>query len=212
MKVIVLPVGALQVNCYVLGCHQTGRAVVIDPGDNAEAIQDALRRHDLRLDRILATHAHFDHLLACRELQAATGAPFFLHPNDRPLMAVMRRTCLAWLGYDPGQPPEVHGDLTPGETVQVGEMALEVRHTPGHSPGSVTLIDHAGSRAFTGDALFQGAIGRTDLPGGDLDTLLAGISAQILSLPDDYAVLPGHGPASTVGMERRANPFLAGDG
>lgn len=212
MKVIVLPVGALQVNCYVLGCEQTGQAVIIDPGDDASAIQDALRRHNLRLDRILATHAHFDHLLACRELQATTAAPLFLHPDDRPHLAAMRRTCLAWLGYDPGQPPEIHGDLTPGEIVQVGEIALEVRHTPGHSRGSITLVDHLGRRAFTGDALFQGSIGRTDLPGGNLDTLLAGINAQILSLPDDYTVLPGHGPASTVGAERRGNPFLTDAG
>ncbi len=211
MKVIVLPVGALQVNCYVLGCEQTGQAIVIDPGDNASAIRNALRRHNLRLERILATHAHFDHLLACRELQAAAAAPLFLHPADRPLLTAMRRTCLAWLGYDPGQPPQIHGDLTPGETIRVGEIALEVRHTPGHSPGSVTLVDHAERHAFTGDALFQGSIGRTDLPGGDLNALLAGIHAQILSLPDDYAVLSGHGPASTVGAERRDNPYLADD-
>ncbi len=212
MKIITLPVGALQVNCYVLGCEQTGQAIVIDPGDNATAIQDVLRRHALRLDRILATHAHFDHLLGCRELQAVTAAPLFLHRDDRPLVAAMRRTCLAWLGYDPGQPPEIGGDLIPGETIRVGEIALEIRHTPGHSPGSVTLVNHAERLAFTGDALFQGSIGRTDLPGGDLDVLLAGINSQIMSLPDDTAVLPGHGPASTVGAERRGNPFLADDG
>lgn len=211
MKVIMLPVGALQVNCYVLGCEQTRQAIVIDPGDNASAIQNALKRHHLQLDRILATHAHFDHLLACRDLQAATGAPFFLHPADRPLVAAMRRTCLAWLGYDPGLPPEIQGALTPGEIIRVGEIALEVRHTPGHSAGSVTLVDHAGRRAFTGDALFQGSIGRTDLPGGDLDTLLAAIHAQILSLPDDYTVLSGHGPTSTVGAERQGNPYLMDD-
>lgn len=211
MKVITLPVGPLQVNCYVLGCEQTGKAIVIDPGDNASAILDALQRHNLRLDRILATHAHFDHLLGCRDLQTATGAPLYVHPADRPLVAVMRRTCMAWLGYDPGEPPPIHGDLTPGEIVEVGAIRLEVRHTPGHSPGGVTLVDHAGQRAFTGDALFQGSIGRTDLPGGDLDTLLTGIHAQILSLPDDYTVLSGHGPASTVGAERRGNPFLTGD-
>lgn len=206
--VYILPVGALQVNCYVMGCRRTKLAVVIDPGDNAPAILALLKRHALRLERILATHAHFDHLLACRDLQRATAAPFYLHPADRPLIATMRRTCTAWLGYDPGEPPEIHGDLTPGEIVQVGDIALEVRHTPGHSAGGVTLVDYAGRRAFTGDALFQSSIGRTDLPGGDLDTLLSGIRAQILTLPDDYTILSGHGPASTVGAERRGNPFL----
>lgn len=206
--IYVLPVGALQVNCYVLGCPRTRLAVVIDPGDNASAILGLLKRHNLRLERILATHAHFDHLLACRDLQQATGAPFYLHPADRPLVAAMQRTCLAWLGYNPGEPPEIHGDLAPGEVVQVGDIALEVRHTPGHSPGGITLVDHVGGRAFTGDALFQGSIGRTDLPGGNLDTLLSGIRAHILTLPDDYQVLSGHGPATTVGRERRGNPYL----
>lgn len=205
-----LPVGPLQVNCYVLGCPRTRRAVVIDPGDNAAAILAVLKRHDLQLDRILATHAHFDHLLGIRDLQRATAAPLYLHPDDRPLAATMQRTCMAWLGYDPGEPPEIHGDLLPGETVQVGDIALEVRHTPGHSPGSVTLVDHARRRAFTGDALFAGSIGRTDFPGSSLKVLLASIRDEILTLPDDYAVLSGHGPASTVGRERRGNPFLMG--
>lgn len=206
----ILPVGPLQVNCYVLGCPLTRRAIVIDPGDDAPDILAALKRHNLQLDRILATHAHFDHLLGCRDLQRATDAPLYLHPADRLLVAAMRRTCMAWLGYDPGEPPEVHGDLAPGETVRVGDLALEVRHTPGHSPGGVTLVDHAGRRAFTGDALFEGSIGRTDFPGSSLKTLLESIRREILSLPDDYAVLSGHGAATTVGAERRENPFLVG--
>jgi hydroxyacylglutathione hydrolase len=210
MFIETVPVGALQVNCYALGCETTRRAIVIDPGDEAEAILAALAQHGLTLTRILATHAHFDHLLACRELQERTGAPFYLHPADRPLVATLRRTCMAWLGYDPGPPPDITGDLTAGETIEAGSIALEVRHTPGHSPGSVTFVDHhAGRRAFTGDALFAGSIGRTDLPGGDMRTLLAGIRSQILTLPDDFALFPGHGEASTVGDERRGNPFLA---
>lgn len=204
-----LVVGALQVNCYVLGCERTRRAVVIDPGDNLPDIQAALERHGLTVGRILATHAHFDHLLAARPLQEATGAPFYIHPGDIPLLALMQRTSIAWLGYDSGAPPEVTGYLQPGEIVDVGEIGLEVRHTPGHSDGGVTLVDHAGVRAFTGDALFQGSIGRADL-GGDLPTLLHSIQSEILTLPDNYAVLPGHGPASTVGIERTTNPFLIG--
>jgi hydroxyacylglutathione hydrolase len=209
MLVEMIPVGPLQVNCYILGCKTTRQAIVIDPGDEAEAILAALDQHGLTLTRILATHAHFDHLLACRQLQGRTGALFYLHPADRPLVATLRRTCMAWLGYDPGPPPDVTGDLTPGETIRAGEIALEVRHTPGHSPGSITFIDRAGRRAFTGDALFAGSIGRTDLPGGDMRTLLGSIRSQILTLPDDFGVLPGHGEASTVGDERRGNPFLA---
>lgn len=201
-------VGPLQVNCYVLGCERTRQALVIDPGDNMPAIQAALRRHGLTLTRILATHAHFDHVLAAQGLHDATSAPFYLHPADRAVLATMRRTTMAWMGRDPGEPPTPDGDLAAGDVIRAGDIALEVRETPGHSPGSVTLVDHAGRRAFTGDALFAGSIGRTDLPGGDMDTLLAAIRAQILTLPDDYAVLSGHGPASTVGEERRSNPFL----
>jgi glyoxylase-like metal-dependent hydrolase (beta-lactamase superfamily II) len=195
-----------------LGCERTRQAIVVDPGDDAPDILAMLERHGLRLERILATHAHFDHLLACRELQKRTGAPFYLHPADRPLVATMRRTCMAWLGFDPGEPPDISGDVIAGETIQVGDIALEVRHTPGHSPGSVTFVDHTGRRAVTGDALFAGSVGRTDLPGGDMGTLLAAIRSQILSLPDDYVVLPGHGPASTVGVERRSNPFVTESG
>ncbi len=203
-----LVVGTLEVNCYILGCERTRQAVVIDPGDDARAIQAVLRRHNLTLVAILATHAHFDHLLAGRPLQQATGAAFYLHPAERSMLEVMPRMTMAWLGYDPGEPPTVDGDLLPGRPVVFGDETLEVRFTPGHSPGGVTLVHHAGRRAFTGDALFAGGIGRTDLPGGHAATLLASIRAQILSLPADYVVLPGHGPATTVGEEALTNPFL----
>ncbi|MGE5602600.1 MAG: MBL fold metallo-hydrolase [Nitrososphaerales archaeon] len=206
-----LPVGMLQVNCYILGSDGTREAIVIDPGDNANEIIMTLKRQDLNLVRILGTHGHFDHILGCRPLQELTAAPFYLHEADLPAVAAMQRTCQAWLGYDPGEPPEITGFLVPGEAVEVGDIRLEVRHTPGHSPGGVTLVDHANRRAFTGDALFAGSIGRTDFPGSSLKALLAGIREEILSLPDDYAVLSGHGPASTVGVERRTNPFLDED-
>ncbi len=206
-----LPLGMLQVNCYVLGSEATGEGIVIDPADNASDILAALRKENLRLTRILATHAHFDHLLACRALMEQTRAPFYVHQADLPLVAAMQKTCQAWLGYDPGEPPDVTGYLTPGETVAVGDMRLEVRGTPGHSPGGVTFVDHANRRAFTGDALFAGSIGRTDFPGSSMKALLDGIQREILSLPDDYQVLSGHGPATTVGRERRTNPFLNED-
>lgn len=203
-----LVVGPLQVNCYLVGCTRTRQAIAIDPGDDPTGIQRALRSHDLTLTQIVVTHAHFDHLLAVRPLQQATGAPFYLHTADRPLLAIMQRTTMAWLGFDPGEPPEVAGDLQAGSVLQVGDTALEICATPGHSPGGVSFVDRAERRVFTGDALFAGSIGRTDLPGGNLTTLLAGIRTQLLSLPDDFAVFPGHGPASTIGEERLGNPFL----
>jgi glyoxylase-like metal-dependent hydrolase (beta-lactamase superfamily II) len=202
-------VGALQVNCYILGCERTRQAVVIDPGDEAEAIQTALHRRGLSLAGMIVTHAHFDHVLAARALQEATGTPFYLPGAERPLLALMRRMTLAWLAFDPGEPPRIDGELTPGQPVRFGLETLEVRLTPGHSPGGATFVHHGSRRAFTGDALFAGSIGRTDLPGGDIDILLSSIRTAILALPDDYAVLSGHGPASTVGAERRGNPYLA---
>jgi hydroxyacylglutathione hydrolase len=204
-------VGPLQVNCYILGDEQSKAALVIDPGDNAPAILAALDKHGLHLRQIALTHAHFDHLLAARSLQTATGASFWLHPADRFQLASMQQAAQAWIGVDPGEPPRVDGELVPGNTIGVGEDLLEIRATPGHSPGGVSFVDHAHRRVFTGDALFAGSIGRTDLPGADQDALLEGIRTQLLTLPDDYAVLPGHGPATTVGRERRANPFLAPD-
>ncbi len=208
MIVETVVVGALQVNCYVLGCDRTGSAVVIDPGDNAPAILGVLRKRELKLERILATHAHFDHILGVRPLQELTGAPFWLHPGDRPYVESIRQTAMSWLGVDPGVPPCVDGDLEPGEVVTFGDETLEIRHTPGHSPGGVTFVDQRGGRCFVGDAIFAGSVGRTDLPGGSARTLIDGIHREILSLPDHFVLLSGHGPATSVGQERRTNPFL----
>jgi hydroxyacylglutathione hydrolase len=202
-------VGALQTNCYILGCERTRQAVVIDPGDDPSDILEVLRRHRLSLERLVVTHAHFDHLLAASPLQDATGAPFYLADADRFELATMRRTAMSWIGRDPGEPPKVAGDLRPNVPVRVGDLFLEVRGTAGHSPGGVTLVDHEGRRAFTGDTIFAGSIGRTDLSGGSMEVLLDSIRREILSLPDDYTLLPGHGPRSTVLDERTTNPFLA---
>ncbi len=206
-----LVVGALQVNCYVLGCEATGQALVVDPGDQAQEILKLLERRRLKLERIVATHAHFDHIMGVRALKTATGVPFELHAADLPLVADMPQRVRLWLGFDPGQPPAVDGFLREGESLRWGKQTLEMRLTPGHSPGSLTFVDHEGRRAFVGDALFAGSIGRTDLPGGNLLQLLTAIRQEIFALPDDYAVLPGHGPATTVGVEKRTNPFFADD-
>ncbi len=202
-------VGDLDTNCYVVGCERTRLGTIIDPGGDASTILAALRRHDLTLDRLIATHAHFDHILAVRELQERTGAKFYLHAADSPLLKNMQRTAIAWTGRDPGEPPGAQGYLVPGETIRLGDVALEIRGTPGHSPGGISLVEHGSRRVFTGDALFAGSIGRTDLPGGKIEVLLESIQREILSLPDDYALLPGHGPSSTIWEERRSNPFLA---
>jgi len=201
-------VGVLETNCYVLGCERTRQAIVIDPGDDPSDILEVLGRQGLSVERLVGTHAHFDHLLAVRPLQDATGAPFYLSSADRPLLQTQRRTAILWIGRDPGEPPEVHGDIAPDVALAVGDLMLEVRSAPGHSPGGVILVDHESRRAFTGDTVFAGSIGRADLPGGNLEVLLESIRSQILTLPDDYVLLPGHGPSSTVLRERTSNPFL----
>jgi len=202
-------VGPLQANCYILGCEQTRDAVVIDPGDEPQRIAARVRQLNLRLKQVIGTHAHLDHVLGVRELCEETGAPFLLHPLEEPVLAGLQGWTRLWLGYDPGPPPTVDDFLSEDEPVTFGQCELEVRPTPGHSPGSVSLVDHAGRRVFVGDLLFQGSIGRSDLPGGDHATLIRSVETQVFPLGDDYAVLTGHGPATTVGHERRTNPFFS---
>ncbi len=203
-----LEVGPLQVNCFVLGCEHTREAIVIDPGGNPQGIRNLLSQHGLRLVGIVATHAHFDHILAVEALREGRDVPFYLHPADEPVLAAQRALTKAWMGFDPGPMPRVDRHLAPGQPLRFGEEALEVVHTPGHSPGSVVLIDHEGRRVFAGDLVFAGSVGRTDIPGGDYATLLESIRRAVLPLPDDYQLLPGHGPFTTVGQERLYNPFF----
>lgn len=201
-------VGMLQVNCYILGCEETGEGVVIDPGDFGSRIVDLIRRLNLKIVAIPNTHAHFDHVLAVNEVRAATGAPFWLHPADEPVLERGREMVKLWMGYDPGPMPQVDGAIAAGDTVRFGKQELEVRLAPGHSPGSVVYIHRASKQVFAGDVLFAGSVGRFDFPGSDGPTLLRSIREQLLTLPDDYAVYPGHGPATTIGRERRRNPYL----
>lgn len=201
-------VGPLQVNCYILGDPDTQEAIVIDPGGDADEILEIIRHRGWRVQAIVNTHGHFDHVLAVAEVQAMTGARFLIHPAEAPVLRDYQPLVRAWLGFDPGPPPEPDGALREGDLLTVGRARLQVVHTPGHSPGGVSLIDREGRRVFTGDTLFAGSVGRTDLPGGDYAQLLRSIRHRLLSLPDDFAVLPGHGPASTIGAEKRSNPYV----
>ncbi len=203
-----LTVGLLEENCYLLGCPQTQQAVLIDPGDSARAILAELEQDDLTLAAILNTHAHFDHVMAVNPIVDATGAPFFLHPLDMPTLESCGEHIYAWLGVriDPVYHPD-HW-LEAGQTLAFGSINLEVRHVPGHAPGHVTFIEHARKLALVGDTLFQQSIGRYDLPGADGAVLVAAIREQLLTLADDYAVLPGHGDETTIGAERMSNPYV----
>ncbi len=203
-----LVVGLLQENCYILGCEHTQRGVIIDPGDNPRAILRAVQEQGLHIERILNTHAHLDHVMAVDALRRVTGAPFCLHKADLPVLRDVPLRARLWLDsdVDPIDDPDEY--LTPGQIIHFGQEQLEVRFTPGHSPGHVVFVDHNGRQVFGGDTLFQGSIGRFDLPGADGPTLLASIRNELFSLPDDYVVYPGHGPRTTIGEERVSNPFV----
>ena len=207
LEVVALPNGQLAENCYLVADGRTAEAVIIDPGEESGMFLAELHSRGWSLKGIWLTHAHVDHIMGVGAVHAATGAPIHLHPLDRPLYDALPRFG-AWLGMqlDPPPPPDV--ELRPGTPVRVGGLEFEVLFTPGHSPGSVSFV--GGGLVFGGDVLFNGSIGRTDLPGGDFATLLSSIHSQFLSLPDSTIVHSGHGPETTIGVERVTNPFLVG--
>lgn len=200
-----LPVGMIQANCYILGDEATREAVVIDPGGDTPMVVKALQARQLEAKVILATHGHFDHVEGLAGLKRATGAPIYVHRGDLPLIQGMTGQALLFgVKVEAAPPPDRF--LEDGEVVSCGSLSLTVVHTPGHSPGSVSyLLDE---KVFVGDLLFAGSIGRTDLQGGDYDTLIRSVRERIFTLPDDTVVYPGHGPATTVATEKRTNPFF----
>lgn len=204
----IIPVGMLACNCSIVGDETTREAVVIDPGDDIERVRAVLSRHNLRVKYIVATHAHIDHVGGIEKLKRATGAAVLMHEGDLPLYQNLSLQA-EWLGVLPPGTVEVDQFLKEGDALRWGSLALEVLHTPGHSPGSLSLhLPGEGSRIFSGDTLFQGSIGRTDLWGGSFDEIIRSIYNRLLIFPDHTPVFPGHGGPTTVGEERAANPFL----
>jgi hydroxyacylglutathione hydrolase len=201
-----LVVGPLGCNCYIVGDPETKEAIVIDPGGDPEVLDKAIEAHGLKITAIVATHAHFDHVLAAEHVRAKTGAPFYLHDEDKPVLSWLQESGRLFLGIELPPPPDIDSPARDGELLVAGGAELEIRHTPGHSPGSIVLV---GSEAvFSGDTLFAGSIGRTDLPGGDTAALLRAVKEKLFTLDDTLPVLPGHGPATTLATEKRSNPFV----
>lgn len=203
-----ITVGLLQENCYIFGCAETREGAVIDPGDNARAILRLVEQADLTIGKILNTHAHIDHVMAVNDVKLATGAHFYLHEADLTTLHEAPERARLWLDSEVEPIDDPDEFLTDGQMIEVGNQELEVRFTPGHAPGHVVFIHHATQTIFAGDTLFQGSIGRYDLPGGNLEILLQSIREQLLTLPDSYVVYPGHGQATTIGIERAQNPFV----
>jgi glyoxylase-like metal-dependent hydrolase (beta-lactamase superfamily II) len=206
-------VGPFFKNGFVVGCEETSEAVLIDPGDEVDALLDAIARRGLAVQQILLTHAHLDHITGVGRARSALGVPVWLHQDDNFLYERVLQQGLMF-GIKVERQPPVDRFYEAGTSLAFGAYRVRVLHTPGHCPGGVCLaIARDGEprpSLFVGDTLFAGSIGRTDLPGGDTETLLRSIRDVLFAFPDDTVVWPGHGPQTTIGQERRTNPFLVG--
>jgi hydroxyacylglutathione hydrolase len=207
LEIVSLVNGQFVQNCYLVADRKTGEAVIIDPGQEPEMFLAQLKARGWHLRAIWLTHAHVDHIIGVGAVHGATGAPIHLHPLDRPLYDALPRYG-AWVGLTLPAAPAPHVELTPEQPLRIGEFEFRVRPTPGHSPGSVSFLGPG--MIFGGDVLFSGSVGRTDLPGGDAVTLMSTIQSEFLTLPDTTVVHSGHGPDTTIGVERVSNPFLTG--
>jgi hydroxyacylglutathione hydrolase len=202
-----LMVGLLEVNCYILADEATREAVVIDPGGDEDEILDILNRNNFQLKLIIDTHGHFDHVDANQPLKDATGAKIAIHKLDAPALSRPSQEALFFTGNRVrlSQPDIL---LKEGDVLTFGQYRLKVLHTPGHTPGGISLILEDHPYVYVGDLLFAGSIGRTDFPGGDFDALINAVRTKIFPLGDNYTVYPGHGPVTTVAQERKYNPFF----
>lgn len=204
MIIETVQVGPLQVNCYILGCEETNEGVVIDAGGNIERILDKVNSLGLTVKYLLDTHGHFDHVGGNRAIIEATGARFLIHAKDAFLLS-MAEVSGRDFGVETENSPEPDGFLTDGMIVEFGGCRLEVIHTPGHSPGGCCLYCASEGVVFTGDTLFNGGVGRIDLPGGSHEVLMRSIRERLFTLPDETRVFPGHGTSSCIGREKLSN-------
>lgn len=205
----ILPVGMLQCNCSIFGDETTREAIVIDPGDNIDAILAVLAKHHLKVKAIVITHAHIDHIGGAAKLKAATGAPIHMNSADQELYDHLDVQA-SWLGIATPEKTSIDTAAREGDAITLGNEQFQILQTPGHTQGSISLWIPAENKLIAGDTLFRDSIGRTDLPGGDGRKILRSIRDKLLTLPEDAVVVPGHGPNTTIGREKERNPFLQG--
>jgi glyoxylase-like metal-dependent hydrolase (beta-lactamase superfamily II) len=203
----ILPVGPLQCNCSIIGDENSFEAMVIDPGDDIADVLAIIKKHNLKVKQIVITHAHIDHVGGAMKLRVATGAPILLNQNDYALLKMLDLQA-DWIGMESPGKVEIDHSLSELDTVQTGALIANVMHTPGHTEGSICLYFPAQKKLIAGDTLFAGSIGRTDLPGGSFEKIMRSLHDKVLALPDETVVVPGHGPLTDIGAERRGNPFL----
>ena len=203
----ILPVGPLQCNCSVIGDEVSHEAMVIDPGDDIGDVLAIIQKHNLSVKQIVITHAHIDHVGGAMKLRVATGAPILLNHNDYALLKMLDLQA-DWIGMQSPGKVEIDHSIDEQDTVKAGSLLANVLHTPGHTEGSICLYFPAEKKLIAGDTLFAGSIGRTDLPGGSFEKIMRSLHDKLLALPDETAVVPGHGPLTSIGAEREVNPFL----
>lgn len=207
-----MALGPIQANCFIVGCEETRQAVVIDPGDDTDRILTTLAGDRLRVVHIINTHGHFDHVGANKRLKKVTGANILIHSADAPMLSQLSSSAAAW-GLAAEDSPTADQLLEDGDTIEFGTHTLTVLHTPGHTPGGICLYteyNHGSTpkkAVFVGDTLFAGSVGRTDFPGGNFDTLINSIRTKLFALSDEVDVYPGHMGNTTIGVEKRSNPF-----
>ena len=202
-----IPTGPLQTNCYLVWDEEEGKGVIIDPGEDAEKILTRVKAHEVTIERIIATHCHFDHVGAVGSLKRDLGCDFLIHKDETEVLQRAETSAARW-GLTVEQPPDPDGYVEDGDEIIVGQYKLIVLHTPGHSPGGISLYHD--DAVFVGDCLFQGSIGRTDFEGGSFKVLERTIKEKLYTLPDETNAHTGHGPPTTIGAEKRSNPFVRG--